>query len=876
MVLPALDLSKPITAAITAAVAASRRFRWLVLLFAAAMAAGCTAYAVGHFRIDTATRNFISPKLPWRQTMIEMDKAFPLRTDQITVVVDGKTPELTQAAAQKLTKKLRSRHTLIQSALQPAGGRFFNQNALLFMPIEEMQRTLEGLLNARPLLSALSSDQSLRGIVNGFSFAAQGARARTGGLDRFEQPLSKLSDTLGDVLAGRPVFLSWQELLTGKPPGPGGLRQIIEVHPVLDRSALQPGEPASEFIRKSAKDLGLTPENGVRVRLTGPVPLADQEYSAVEEGAALHRFGTAMIVAVILWLALRSPRLVLAAGLTVAAGLAATAAAGLAIAGALNLLSLAFGVLFIGIGTDFAIQLSVRYRAERHEENDLNKALVRAASKAGRPLLLATAATAAGFYSFIPTDYVGIAQLGLIAGTGMFIAFLMAITVLPALVAILGSPEERRPVGFKFLAPADDFMARHRYAIVIGTLVIAAAASPLLLKLRFDSNPLDLSPPHAEAVATLRDLATDPATDPNTIDVLVPSLEEARPLAERLRGLPEVARVTTLQSFIPDDQKPKLAAISEVAGSLKRALSAPGRPPPSDNEDVEALRRASQILSAAADGLSGKGADAARRLAGLGQDLAEAPPERREAARKALLPGLETFLDRLRASLNAREVTLRSLPAPLKREWLTPDGRARVNVAPEADTNNTANLIRFSEAVLKIVPNATGQPVIILEAGRTVVKAFIEAAAWALLSISILLILVLRRITDMLLTLVPLLLAGLVTLELTALIGWPLNFANIIALPLLLGLGVAFKIYYVMAWRGGTKNLLASTLTRAVFFSALTTATAFGSLWLSRYPGLSSMGQLLALSLGCALAAAVLFQPALMGPPRVIVPEDGH
>ena len=117
-------------------------------------------------------------------------------------------------------------------------------------------------------------------------------------------------------------------------------------------------------------------------------------------------------------------------------------------------------------------------------------------------------------------------------------------------------------------------------------------------------------------------------------------------------------------------------------------------------------------------------------------------------------------------------------------------------------------------------------------------------------------------------SLVPLLLAGVVTLEACVLIGLPLNFANIIALPLLLGVGVAFKIYYIMAWRAGQTNLLQTSLTHAVIFSALTTATAFGSLWFSSHPGTSSMGKLLALSLLCTLAAAVLFQPLLMGKPR--------
>jgi uncharacterized protein len=148
------------------------------------------------------------------------------------------------------------------------------------------------------------------------------------------------------------------------------------------------------------------------------------------------------------------------------------------------------------------------------------------------------------------------------------------------------------------------------------------------------------------------------------------------------------------------------------------------------------------------------------------------------------------------------------------------------------------------------------------------VHSFIQAGLWALLSIGILLWIVLRRFGDVLLTLIPLLLAGVVTLEVCVLIGMPLNFANIIALPLLLGVGVAFKIYYIMAWRSGQTNLLQTSLTRAVIYSALTTATAFGSLWFSSHPGTSSMGKLMALSLVCTMAAAVLFQPVLMGKPR--------
>jgi hopanoid biosynthesis associated RND transporter like protein HpnN len=766
---------------------------------------------------------------------------------------------------------LKRRPDLYQSVMRPEGGPYFDQNGLLFEPVADLQRTLNGLYQARPFLMALAYDPSLRGIVKAVSFINEGVHKKAGTLDDFDRPMAQLGDAFEGVLAGRPVFFSWRGLVSEQPADPRELRRFIEIKPVLDYAALMPGEKASDFIRDTARELQLSPESGVTIRLTGLVPMADEEFGNIADGAGLNAAATGLIVLLIIWCALKSGRIVFAVALSVIIGLAATAAVGLMMVGALNLISVAFAVLFVGIGVDFGIQFSVRYRAERYKEPQFGQALVQAAGNAGRPLALAAAATAAGFYSFLPTDYRGVSELGLIAGTGMFIAFFAAITVLPALLTLLQPPAEQEPVGYKFLAPVDRFMANHRYAIIAGTLAVALAGTPLLRHLHFDFNPLNLRSSKVESVATLLDLMKDPNTDTNTIDVLAPSLTDAPPLMARLQHLPEVARVSSLESFIPQDQDEKLALIKPVAASLLPLLDpAREKEPPTDAEDVEAMERAATAFEATADGLTGKGADDARRLAGLLHKMAAASPPIREAAREALIPSLDTMLDLLRASLTAKKVTIASIPPDLTANWVSADGRARIEVAPAGDANDNATLLQFAKSVRAIDPAAMGEPIAVQESGNTVVRAFIEAGLWALLSISLLLFIVLRRISDVLLTLVPLLLAGVVTLEITVLIGLPLNFANIIALPLLLGLGVAFKIYFVMAWRAGTTNLLQSSLTRAVFFSAMTTATAFGSLWLSKHPGTSSMGKLLALSLVCTLAAAILFQPALMGPPRKI------
>jgi hopanoid biosynthesis associated RND transporter like protein HpnN len=400
-------------------------------------------------------------------------------------------------------------------------------------------------------------------------------------------------------------------------------------------------------------------------------------------------------------------------------------------------------------------------------------------------------------------------------------------------------------------------------------VAVVVAASPLLYWLQFDFNPMDLRNPKVESVATYLDISKGPEVAGRTAEILAPSLDQANDMAKTLQALPEVARAITLSRFIPEGQDQKLAAIKEKADLLHDNLHpAQVKALPTDAEIVSSLEATATSLGALASPRQGTGSQAAKNLSEALSNLAKASAETRERAAGVLIPPLDITLENLKMSLDPERIALDNLPADLVRQWKTPDGRARVSATPKGDANNTEVLQRFVDAVLKVEPMATGEAVGIQKAGETVVSAFIEAGIWALVSISVLLWLFLRRVSDVGLTLFPLILAAMVTLEICSAIGFKLNFANIIALPVLLGLGVAFKIYYIVAWRQGQTDLLASPLTRAVFFSGLTTAVAFGSLCMSNHPGTSSMGQLLALSLACTMAAAILFQPLLMGPPR--------
>jgi hopanoid biosynthesis associated RND transporter like protein HpnN len=826
-------------------------------------------YAATHFAIDTEITKLISPTLEWRQREIDFEKSFPGRYDSILAVVDAPTPELAASATRALTQKLKENPSDFRSVEELAGGAFFAREGLLFQSVEDLEKTTKALSQAVTLVRTVVSDPSLRGLSQVLTLVMSGVRGKLVALDDLTRPLTLAATTVEDVLAGRPSSFSWQALMNNaQANAPDQTRRLIKIRPVLDYSALEPGGRGAAAIRAAAHDLDLASEYHARVRLTGPVAMSDEEFSTIRDGALRDIAVTIVVVFGILWLALRSGKLIAAVFLNMIVGLTVTAALGLMMVDALNPISIAFAVLFIGLGVDFGIQFAVRYRAERHENNDLHAALLETAKKIGAPLTLAAAAVASGFLSFTPTDYSGISELGVIAGTGMLIAFVTSITNLPALLTVFSPPGEPEEIGYRALAPVDRFLERHRIAVVGGTALVALLGTPLLYFLTFDINPVNLRNKHVESVATFIDLSSDPNIGANAIAVLTRSPTEATTTADRLRQLPEAGRVVTLASFVPDNQEQKLTLIKDLKKKLEPALAAKARPAPTDPENVTALRNAAKVMLETVGGRTGPGADAAKRLAADLTRLAEADQAARDKVAVAFLQPLRIVLDDWRELLQAQPVSFETLPTQLVNEWVTADGRVRVDVMPKGNSNDTEVLRSFARAVLAVYPSATGMPISILEAGELVISAFAQAGIYALLSITILLLIVLKRVGDVLLTLVPLVLAGVLTLEICVLIGMPLNFANIIALPLLLGVGVAFKIYYIMAWRAGQTNLLQSSLTRAVIWSAITTAVAFGSLWMSNHPGTSSMGKLLALSLVTTMCAAVLFQPALMGRPR--------
>ena len=779
------------------------------------------------------------------------------------VVIDGQTAEQADAAAKTLLQRLGQMPALFKSVQDPIGNEFFKRNGMLFLSAEELSQIMEQLIRAQPMIGELAPDPSVRGLFHAVSLSLEGIAHGETTLHDLERPFAAISDSIEAMLAGAPRPVSWQTLLTDRPPTADDLRRILLVQPVLDYEALKPGAKASAAVRDAARSLGLTPDHGVRVRLTGEVALSDEEFGSLTEGAGVIGSLSFSLLCLFLGLAVGSLRLVIAILGTLLVGLVSTVAFAAATIGSLNLISVAFAVLFVGIAVDFGIQFAVRYRDCRHRIPDFDKALRAAAGAMATPLSLAAATTAVGFYSFVPSSYAGLRELGLIAGTGMLIALVLNFTLLPALITLLRPAGEAEPVGFAGAARVDRFLVTRRREIALLAALLALTGIAVLPRLRFDFDPLHLKNPRTESMATLLELITSPNATPYTIDILAPSAAAVAELVPRLEALPEVDRVLTINSFVPEDQPEKLATIADTAFLLLPTLTpATAAPAPPD----------AAVLAATAE-LAGKlrslppasaGDESARRLANALDGVLHATPPPLGTLQATLVGDLPPLFADLRLALSAEPVTRETLPQDLVRDWVTSDQRMRIEVSPKGDARNNATLERFVEAVRSVAPNASGSPVTIQESARIVVNAFIGAGVIALVAISLLLFAVLRRVLDTLLVLAPLLLAGLLTMATTVLIGLPLNFANIIGLPLLLGIGVAFDIYFVTNWRAGMDKPLQSSTARAILCSGLTTGTAFGALAASSHPGTSQMGILLMLALGFTLLCTLLLLPSLL------------
>lgn len=844
----------------------------LVVAFVVALTLAAGGYAALNLGVDADPNAMISQDLPFRVRERDFSASFRAATDEMLIVVDADSASSAGRAADALAAKLAPHTDLFAKVQLMGGGPFFRKNGLLYLEVAELEELANQLAAVQPFLAEIARDASPVGIAD---LLARAVDAKRDGLDvgmDLAAALDKVRIAVDAAALDRASLDPWGDALIGGSTSEDARHRVISILPNASFDELLFAEPAIRTIRAAVAELGLDAERGVRVRLTGSTVLNYEELTVVETQGKVLAVAALVLFTATVYFALRSWRVLVALVASLVASLIWTNAFAAAVVGHLNQVSATFNVLIVGLGGELGIHVCMRYAELVAKGRARAPALAETGATMGSALFSSAVTTAIGFLVFFPTDYRGVAELGLIAGAGVLFSLVSSLTLLPALLSLGAATHPR----FDQVAPPAVARLRHLpivYARPIRwvALAVAIGAAVLVPRVSFDHNPVNLRDPNTESVQAFEDLLARSSTSPWTVDWIVPDLDAARALAAKLDQVPVVEKTLTLADFVPSDQDEKRAILDTMA------LLVPIPPPPGAPPDAAAQIASLERLAAAlADpGPPDPAFDrvAAGLTAAVGRfraavSAAGDPTHLFARLQSNVIGSLREQLDELVDSLEPDVVTLETLPRELVEIMTAVDGRQRVTAYPkqDLDLSDPAALDLFVSSALAVAPDGTGPAVNTIEWGRVTAGAMQQAMGIGFVATMTFLILLWRKVWDTALAFFPLALAGLVTVATMVLAGWHFDFANVIVLPMLLGMGIDNGVHLVHRHRTNPEeeDVLASSTARAVWFAALTTILSFGSLAFASHRGMASLGRLLTLGVTLTLICYVVVLPAVL------------
>ena len=868
------------------------------LLLAAVLSLLSLALAAFVLEINTDENDLFAAELQFVERRAEYYQALPVIADPIVVALEATDPlgasrdDLNQLAF-KLAGKLIEREDVFVDVIGVAEPAFTDSAGLLYMDEEERFDTLDDIVEAQPLLGTLSRDPSLGGLlalVNGLLDPSSSGDNRAQLIEQTTPFLGRFADTLQVWVERKPGQLNWSALFEKDPANDEPRRAIFFALPVVDYASTDPAANAIKALDAIAGELPEIRSGAAQLRMTGVPVLAHEDGKYIGPQAGIAGAFSAVLVVLVLSIALGNRRMLGALVLTLVSALCLTAGAAAIIVGHLNLISIAFGVLCIGLGVDFGIHYSLRCkdlsRSNKADGLSTLSTLKATAVELKRPLILCAITSSVAFIAFVPTGFVGMAELGLITASGLGASLLATFTVLPAALAWL--LPDRIPQNQYRCVPLewmDKLLVGREKLVLICVFVLGLLALIPASRLHFDADPLGVRDPKADSVRLLRELLKDDNASPLAMNVLVDDAEAAEALAKQLREIPLVGSVTTASDLLPADQDDAIEAIEDTAFAILPTLEImPARVYP-DGALLERFRDLHlQVIRAATEfpqntSLQQLQEALAKTLRGDNRDYSD--------LEQRLFTTFPATIIRLTAMLQPDPISVESLPPTLQKMILDVSGKHRIEINPDAssgiDGSDIKRVGEFVDAVLEVAPEAYGEGYAIREISEVVLRAFAFAFAIAALAILAISYLSLRDFRRTLAVVLPLVFACLFTVAICVMLGIALNFANVIVLPLLLGIGIDTAIHLVH--RANTEgdevnnskkskiskaldnksSLLQSSAASAAFYSGLTTLVSFGTMAFARHQGLASLGAMLWIGVLVVLLVNFILIPALLG-----------
>ncbi len=876
-------------------------FAWPLLALAVVLAGLSVYYTFTHLAIRTSRNDLVASNQRLMKQTEKMDKAFGGR-DGMVVVVENGHPQRAIKFANELAAKLKRYPNYFPELFYHINPERFKSSALLYLDTKDLNDIKDSLLGEQNLLSGLAAnprlttfyrlvnDQIAQSMIGHVftGFLTEKPKQELPDLSLLNASLGGLSDRLGGKKAQSSLFSSFFPKELGDLEGAGYF--FTE----NDKFLLFLVTPKGKGYASRSKDLALlrtvvdqvkTDFPGLQVGVTGPDALEADEMSSSMKDVTLATWLSLLGQMGLLILFFRSLRRTLVEGLVLVLGLCWTFALVTLVVGHLNLLSLIFAPLMLGLTIDYGIHWFCRLEEEEGAAGGCTTEVLGCTFRRSAPGIVY--AGLAAVVSFVPLAFVGfkgLAELGLILAMGILVMLVATLILVPALVTITEKcppPQVSqncppRPTPFLHL-----HWRRPGLLVALGVAVTALGGVSLHF-VPFDLNPLHLQNPHTQSVVWEYKLIQDSKYSTSYGALATASLQELKARTEALKKLPTVSHVESILSFLPQKVTEKRQILKEMLPTLN-AINFPGAPAgPSDPQALAAiLGRINFKMAEAAKNLGKDQADTKKQIEETHRLIdniipllkVNSPQTTRRLAdySRVLFSDLRSTWDLFRGyvetGLTVPPPTLQDLPQSVRERFISPQGTYLIRIFPSEDAWNFGPLKRFVKSLWSVDPNTVGDPVLLYTFTLGFRNSILWAAGVALLAIAFMLVLLFRSLKMAMLAMIPLVVGTGLTLNMMWLLNLPFNQANVLFVPLILGEGIEFGIIILARWRleeSARAITLPASTAKGVALAALTTTLGFGSLMVSGHQGTFSLGLLATVGSLSVLLASLSILPAFL------------
>lgn len=793
-------------------------------------------FSIENLKINTSTDSLIDNNLEFKKNQRELNKQFQILSNNILIRIKSENTDKIKLVYEEINQKLENKKE-IDFFYSPNFDEFFRENFFLLLNEEQKENFVDELYKFQPFLSEINDNPKIKGFNDFIELLIKSEKLNSiRDLEKiFEIFLKSLEDKKN---------VEWKSLLDRDLNEIFILISLNENH--LERYGFT---KFYNFLNSLSKEYN---DSNIALSFTGGLVIDHEELKSVSSGAIFSGVLSIILVSLILFFAFRRIKLIIFLTLSIFIGLIITTGLTTLVVGSLNLISVAFAVLFIGISVDFGIQVYLRILEKKKSSHFISS--IQTISKT---ITIAAIPSIIGFLSFIPTSYVGLSELGIISAIGLLTGLLVNIFLLPSFLLI---SKNKNQFGIEENIKNYDWnifyrlINKYRYLILSGIFIITIFDFYYFKSLTFDSDALKLKDQDLQSVVLAKELIEKNPTSDYVISILSDN-DFPNDKIKKILSDENVKSIKSLDNLLENYQSDNLDYLKILFSSNKSDIFF---------SDIQEIERLKNLLDRIKYSDNQNLSDISDKLI---DELSKSQINKTSAKEieNILFKDFNEVIDFIVSLGDKPKFKTNEIPDYYKKRYESTEGVKRVEVLPSKDVKINRNLEEFVSSVKSVFPNATGMPVIQIEAGKVVISSFIFAFTISFIFTLVFLTLIFRDYKKVVICISSLFVALVLLIFLMILFNINLNFANMISLPLLFSLGISYPIYFVsrLSETKDLKRVFSSNTPLAILCSALTTIASFGTLYFSSHDGTSSMGLLLFLSLSTTLISSLIFLPLI-------------